>query len=221
MRLRSKKWAVPFINEHSELIINSQQAEQLKGNWSSRFGNSRPIYLEIGSGKGQFILDNALKYPEKNFIGLELQPTAVAIAGKKAFEQGHQLTNLKLILGDGADVDSYFAENEIGKIFLNHSDPWPKAKHEKRRLTAANFLRSYLTILVPNGILELKTDNLGLFEYSLSSFKNFGLSWSDNQISYDLHHELKKNPANIETEYEKKFAEMNQPEYWIRINFSF
>ncbi|OIM17075.1 tRNA (guanosine(46)-N7)-methyltransferase TrmB, partial [Oenococcus oeni] len=165
------------------------------------------------------ILDNAIKYPENNFIGLELQPTAVAIAGKKAFKQEPQLANLKLILGDGGDVSDYFADNEISKIFLNHSDPWPKAKHEKRRLTAENFLKSYSKILLPNGSLELKTDNLGLFEYSLSSFKKFGLSWPEEQISYDLHHELKKNPVNIETEYEKKFAEMNQPEYWIRVNF--
>ncbi|MDV7687445.1 tRNA (guanosine(46)-N7)-methyltransferase TrmB [Oenococcus oeni] len=219
MRLRSKKWAVPFIDEHPDLIIKDQRAKQLKGSWSSAFGNNHPLYLEIGSGKGQFILDNAIKYPENNFIGLELQPTAVAIAGKKAFKQDLQLANLKLILGDGADVSDYFAENEISKIFLNHSDPWPKAKHEKRRLTAENFLKSYSKILLPNGALELKTDNLGLFEYSLSSFKKFGLSWPEEQISYDLHHELKKNPVNIETEYEKKFAEMNQPEYWIRVNF--
>ncbi|EAV39548.1 tRNA (guanosine(46)-N7)-methyltransferase TrmB [Oenococcus oeni] len=219
MRLRSKKWAVPFIDEHPDLIIKDQRAKQLKGNWSLVFGNNHPLYLEIGSGKGQFILDNAIKYPENNFIGLELQPTAVAIAGKKAFKQDPQLANLKLILGDGGDVSDYFADNEISKIFLNHSDPWPKAKHEKRRLTAENFLKSYSKILLPNGALELKTDNLGLFEYSLSSFKKFGLSWPEEQISYDLHHELKKNPVNIETEYEKKFAEMNQPEYWIRVNF--
>ncbi|OLQ39988.1 tRNA (guanosine(46)-N7)-methyltransferase TrmB [Oenococcus oeni] len=219
MRLRSKKWAVPFIDEHPDLIIKDQRAKQLKGNWSLVFGNNHPLYLEIGSGKGQFILDNAIKYPENNFIGLELQPTAVAIAGKKAFKQEPQLANLKLILGDGGDVSDYFADNEISKIFLNHSDPWPKAKHEKRRLTAENFLKSYSKILLPNGSLELKTDNLGLFEYSLSSFKKFGLSWPEEQISYDLHHELKKNPVNIETEYEKKFAEMNQPEYWIRVNF--
>ncbi|MDV7715381.1 tRNA (guanosine(46)-N7)-methyltransferase TrmB [Oenococcus oeni] len=219
MRLRSKKWAVPFIDEHPDLIIKDQRAKQLKGNWSLVFGNNHPLYLEIGSGKGQFILDNAIKYPENNFIGLELQPTAVAIAGKKAFKQDPQLANLKLILGDGGDVSDYFADNEISKIFLNHSDPWPKAKHKKRRLTAENFLKSYSKILLPNGALELKTDNLGLFEYSLSSFKKFGLSWPEEQISYDLHHELKKNPVNIETEYEKKFAEMNQPEYWIRVNF--
>ncbi|MDN6900857.1 tRNA (guanosine(46)-N7)-methyltransferase TrmB [Oenococcus sicerae] len=219
MRLRSKKWAKPFINDHRTLIIDNPSAELMKGKWASNFQNKRPIYLEIGSGKGQFILENAIKYPTINFIGLEIQPTAVAIAGKNAVESGKPLTNLRLILGNGADLTTYFAENEISKLFLNHSDPWPKAKHEKRRLTAPNFLKSYAEILMPASVIEFKTDNLGLFEYSLTSFKNFGLVWSDNEISYDLHNEIKKNPANIETEYEKKFASMNQPEYWIKANF--
>lgn len=219
MRLRSKKWAKPFINDHRTLIIDNPSAELMKGKWASNFQNNRPIYLEIGSGKGQFILENAIKYPTINFIGLEIQPTAVAIAGKNAVESGKPLTNLRLILGNGADLTTYFAENEISKLFLNHSDPWPKAKHEKRRLTAPNFLKSYAEILMPASVIEFKTDNLGLFEYSLTSFKNFGLVWSDNEISYDLHNEIKKNPANIETEYEKKFASMNQPEYWIKANF--
>ncbi len=219
MRLRSKKWAKPFINDHRTLIIDNPSAELMKGKWASNFQNNRPIYLEIGSGKGQFILENAIKYPTINFIGLEIQPTAVAIAGKNAVESGKPLTNLRLILGNGADLTIYFAENEISKLFLNHSDPWPKAKHEKRRLTAPNFLKSYAEILMPASVIEFKTDNLGLFEYSLTSFKNFGLVWSDNEISYDLHNEIKKNPANIETEYEKKYASMNQPEYWIKANF--
>nr|WP_257613273.1 tRNA (guanosine(46)-N7)-methyltransferase TrmB [Oenococcus oeni] len=173
MRLRSKKWAVPFIDEHPDLIIKDQRAKQLKGSWSSVFGNNHPLYLEIGSGKGQFILDNAIKYPENNFIGLELQPTAVAIAGKKAFKQEPQLANLKLILGDGGDVSDYFADNEISKIFLNHSDPWPKAKHEKRRLTAENFLkleREYSKS--PRLSVFNSKDPLGskIFEYDFKKF---------------------------------------------------
>lgn len=134
MRLRSKKWAKPFIDDHRALIIDNPSAELMKGKWASNFQNKRPIYLEIGSGKGQFILENAIKYPTINFIGLEIQPTAVAIAGKNAVESGKPLTNLRLILGNGADLTTYFAENEISKLFLNHSDPWPKAKHEKKAL---------------------------------------------------------------------------------------
>ncbi|MFT8470392.1 MAG: tRNA (guanosine(46)-N7)-methyltransferase TrmB [Oenococcus sp.] len=219
MRLRSKKWAKPFISNHPELVIENDPAEQLRGRWQARFKNDHPIYLEIGSGKGQFILENALAYPEINFIGLELQPTAVAIAGKNALEKDPDITNLKLIYGDGADVSHYFADGEIAGIFLNHSDPWPKAKHEKRRLTAANFLASYARILRSKGTLEFKTDNFGLFQYSLSSFKDAGLNWSAEDISYDLHHELAKHPHNIESEYEQKFAVMHQPEYWVKASF--
>lgn len=219
MRLRSKKWAGPFISSHQALILTNDQALAHRGKWSSFFGNDHPIYLEIGSGKGQFILNNALAYPGINFIGLELQPTAVAIAGKNAVSKSKKLGNLKLIYGNGADATDYFVQDEIAKIFLNHSDPWPKTKHKKRRLTAPNFLRSYAHILKAGGTLELKTDNFGLFRYSISSFKAFGLSWSTQDISYDLHHELTKQPKNIESEYEQKFAAMGQPEYWVKASF--
>lgn len=219
MRLRSKRWAGPFIEKHSDLIFSADQARASNGKWSKIFNNDYPIFLEIGCGKGQFIFENAIRHEKINYIGLELQPTAVAIAAKNAVESVQKPKNLKFILGDGADLSNYFSDGEIERIFLNHSDPWPKSRHEKRRLTYRTFLRSYRKILCQNGTLELKTDNLGLFEYSLASFSDFGLNWSKDKISYDLHHELQKKPDNVQSEYEKKFADMGQREFWVEVSF--
>jgi tRNA (guanine-N7-)-methyltransferase len=216
MRLRTKKWTGPLIEKYPEIVINNENAEKLKGRWHSFFGNDNPIYLEIGSGKGQFIIENAKKFPDRNFIGLEIQMTAVGIILKNILDDDLKLPNLRIIFGDGQGVENYFEKGEIEKIYLNHSDPWPKARHEKRRLTYKTFLQSYKAVLPEQGVLEFKTDNQGLFEYSLESFKDFGLTWDDQHISYDLHNEIQKNPDNVVTEYEQKFADLGQVEYWIQ-----
>jgi tRNA (guanine-N7-)-methyltransferase len=219
MRLRTKPWANDWIADHDDLVFNSQRAIELKGKWGKVFVRPQPIYLEIGTGKGLWIFEMAKKYPNLNFVGLEIQETAVAIAARLSFESAGKIPNLRYIYGDGAGIENYFQKGELSKIFLNHSDPWPKARHEKRRLTYRSFLSSYQQTLPVGGELEFKTDNQELFAYSLESFKNFKMSWEADEISYDLHRELYKNPENVQTEYEKKWSQKGQPEFWIRARF--
>lgn len=213
MRLRNKKWAQPWLEEHADLVINQQKATDLKGDWHSVFPVDQPIQIEIGTGKGQFIIGMAQKYLEINFIGMEIQEAAVAVAGRKADEFPEELPNLKFIYGDGAGVDTYFEQGEVSKIFLNFSDPWPKTRHESRRLTYKSFLEGYKAILPEGGELEFKTDNRGLFEYSLYSFNQFGITFVPDGISLNLHDDEEKMIDNVETEYEHKFSEQGFPIY--------
>ncbi|QBO35564.1 tRNA (guanosine(46)-N7)-methyltransferase TrmB [Periweissella cryptocerci] len=209
MRLRRKPWAVAWLADHADLVITQDKAVSLKGQWQSIFAKEQPIHVEIGTGKGQFIIGMAKQYPETNFIGMEIQEGAVAVAARKADEDEDALPNLKFIYGDGAGVDTYFAAEEISKVFLNFSDPWPKTGHEKRRLTYASFLKSYQAVLPEAGELEFKTDNRGLFEYSLGSFANYGEAGArlkTDKLWLDMHNEDPANlETNVETEYEQKF----------------
>ncbi len=159
------------------------------------------MQIEIGIGKGQFIVEMARQHPELNFIGIEIQESVIAVALRKVVES--ELTNVQLVETDGADVAELFAEGEISQLYLNFSDPWPKTRHEKRRLTSPGFLKSYITILKDNGLIQFKTDNRLLFEYSLTSFNNFGLTF--DEVWLDLHQST-KNDENVETEYEEKFS---------------
>lgn len=213
MRLRNKKWARPWLKEHADLVIDQEHAVALQGNWQSVFALNQPIHVEIGTGKGQFIIGMAKKYPMMNFIGMEIQDSAVAVAGRKAFEDEADLPNLKFIYGDGAGVETYFAAGEVSKIYLNFSDPWPKSRHESRRLTYKTFLAGYQTVLPKGGELAFKTDNRGLFEYSLYSFANFGITFMPNEISLNLHEDADKMIDNVETEYEQKFSALGFPIY--------
>ena len=199
MRLRNKTWAKPLIAEHPELIL--VRPEKMPGQWQSRFKQNQPLYLEVGSGKGQFIDAMAQAHPDCNFIALELQEAAIAMILKK--QAVLKLPNLQLVLGDGADLTDYFAEAEISGLFLNFSDPWPKTRHEKRRLTYRRFLQQYQTIMKPDARLQFKTDNQGLFEYSLVSMNNFGMTFE--LVSLDVHHD-QRIPDNVPTEYEEKFS---------------
>ncbi|CAH0418502.1 tRNA (guanosine(46)-N7)-methyltransferase TrmB [Periweissella ghanensis] len=204
MRLRRKPWAVKWLADQADLVITQAKAETLKNNWQSIFPKEQPIMIEVGTGKGQFIIGMAKKFPEINFIGMEIQEGAVAVAGRKAFEDADELPNLRFVYGDGAGVDTYFAKGEVAKVYLNFSDPWPKSGHEKRRLTYKAFLQSYENILPANGEVEFKTDNRGLFEYSLGSFANYGMTF--DKVWLDMHNEDPANLAqNVETEYEQKF----------------
>lgn len=199
MRVRKKPWADDFINEHQEYIV--LEPKQQLGKWQQRFPKEQPIYVEIGTGKGQFIMGMAEKYPNINFIGIELQTSVIAVALRKLVD--NPLPNVQFILTDGADVNEIFANGEIAKIFLNFSDPWPKSRHAKRRLTSPQFLAGYQTVLPDNGVVEFKTDNRGLFEYSLTSFNNYGLTF--DEVYLDLHRS-DANEDNVETEYEQKFS---------------
>ena len=213
MRLRNKKWAQPWLENHTDLVIDQDRAVSLKGNWQSVFEKEQPLQIEIGTGKGQFIIGMAKKYPEINFIGMEIQEAAIAVAGRKADEDEATLPNLKFIYGDGAGVDTYFAKGEVSKLFLNFSDPWPKKRHESRRLTYKSFLKSYQAVLPEGGEVEFKTDNRGLFEYSLYSFANFCIHFEPTSISLNLHEDDEKMADNVETEYEQKFASQGYPIY--------
>lgn len=199
MRLRNKPWAAPLIKAHPEYI--AVRPEGMQGRWQERFDQVRPLQLEVGSGKGQFIIAMAQAHPDINFIALEIQEVAVAYILRK--QVALQLPNLQLILGDGAALTDYFAPAEISAVYLNFSDPWPKTKHEKRRLTYRSFLAEDQAILQQKGRVQFKTDNQGFFEYSLVSMNNFGMVF--DLVALDLHHDARVTD-NIETEYEHKFA---------------
>ncbi len=208
MRRRNVKNAGVRIANHPELVV--QNPSDYKGKWNELFQNDHPIYLEIGMGKGKFLKDHALANPTINYIGIEKYEGVLVQAVEKTASL--QLSNIKLIVGDANNLEDYFDEKELSKIFLNFSDPWPKNRHEKRRLTYASFLKKYDHIL--NGTIEMKTDNRELFEYSLQSFNN--QNWEFLKVSLDLHH-----PSNeekiITTEYEDRFTEKGNLIYFIGV----
>lgn len=212
MRVRNKPWAPKLIAEHPEMVVENGQA--YKGKWHGRFAKQQPLWIEVGTGKGQFIINMAKKYPQYNFIGIEIQKTVVAIALKNALAE--ELPNLQFLHADGAELTDYFADGEVDQLFLNFSDPWPKTRHEKRRLTYKSFLKVYEQILVEHGKLEFKTDNQGLFEYSLTSLNNYGMIFEG--VWLDLHNSP-ENEDNVETEYEHKFSEKGQPIYKLVAHF--
>ena len=162
------------------------------------FNNDSPIHLEIGTGKGKFILEMALKYPDINFIGVEKYSSVASVAIKKIRE--YKPINLRILIMDAKNLGEIL-KGKVDTIYLNFSDPWPKDRHEKRRLTSRNFLESYDKLFKGRPHIIMKTDNDKLFEYSLNSFKEYG--YKINRISYDLHNE---NIDNVETEYEEKFS---------------
>ena len=207
MRQRNVKNKKEIINNSKYIIINPSE---YKGSWGKLFHNSNPIYIEIGMGKGDFILENAIRYPNINFIGIEKFDSIMALAIKKI--ETNELNNLKLIRMDALSIEDVF-EREIDKIFLNFSDPWPKERHAKRRLTSDRFLERYDNIFKDKPIIEMKTDNQGLFEYSLISFVEN--SYLIKEISLDLH---KSNITdNIMTEYERKFSSLNNRIYYVKV----
>ncbi len=191
-------------------LKNNPQAKEIVNNSKYvnkgiDFSNNNKTYLEIGTGKCDFIIGNALKYPNINFIGIEKYAT-VLVSGIKKIET-KELNNLKLLLQDASEVDKIFNKN-IDLLYLNFSDPWPKKRHAKRRLTSPIFLEKYSKIFKENPHIILKTDNRSLFEYSLCSLSQFGYIF--NEISLDYNDE-----NNIETEYEKKFRQKGMPIYYL------
>ena len=194
MRVRNVKNKKDILNNCSCVVL---EPCSFKGKWSSCFGNSNPIHLEIGSGKCGFIREMALKYPDINFIGVERNDSVLAI-GVSGLDS---VPNLRLINYDANRIDELFS-NEISLLYLNFSDPWPKSRHSKRRLTSSIFLQKYDRIFVDKKRIVQKTDNEGLFSYSIVSLSNYGYVF--DEVCLDLHNCLKND--NIETEYEKKFA---------------
>jgi tRNA (guanine-N7-)-methyltransferase len=207
MRVRNVKNKDEILKNSSYVILNP---EEYLGKWRDVFNNSNPIYLEIGMGKGNFIIENAKTYPNINFIGLEKNGSVLTYAVKKL--EGIDLPNLKLICFDASNIDLLFFK-EIDKLYLNFSDPWPKDRHAKRRLTSPIFLDKYEKLFRVNNIIEMKTDNKDLFEYSLETMKNKG--YNEEDISYNLTE--RDDFPNIKTEYEEKFILKNNPIYFVRM----
>lgn len=211
MRLRHKPWAKEKVESYPQYVI--PDPENWKGKWQELFNNDRPIHLEIGTGKGKFITEMAKLHPDINFIGIEAYTSVIVSALDKIIEA--DLPNVKLINKNAIEIDNFFAPGEITRIYLNFSDPWPKNRHEKRRLTYKSFLEKYQKILIPGGDIHLKTDNRGFFEYSLVSFSQFGLKL--NAVSLDLHNSDFE--GNVMTEYEEKFAAQGQRIYRCEVQF--
>lgn len=212
MRLRNKPWAEEYIASHPEVIIPNP--EEYKGNWQRIFGNDNPIHIEVGTGKGQFVTGMALANPDINYIGIELYTSVIVVALEKVIE-ANTPPNLRLLKVNGADLDKYFTKNDVSRVYLNFSDPWPKTRHAKRRLTHEGFLKLYESILIDNGEIHFKTDNRGLFEYSLVSMSEYKMLLK--YVSLDLHVNMPED--NIMTEYEEKFSAKGQPIYRLEAQF--
>ena len=207
MRLRRKPWVDEAIHDFDDFVFpkDAPANEAQKGNWRSEvFKNDAPLFVEFGTGKGDYITQLAERNPDKNYIGIEAQQDVLYIAAKKVREM--ELTNVKLLAFDINNIENIFVENEVDGFFINFCDPWPKSRHAKRRLTHVNFLERYRKLLRTGGKLIFKTDNRPLFDFSLEQFEEAKLLVED--ISYDLHAENR--PDNIMTEYERKFSGLGE-----------
>ncbi|TWT12490.1 tRNA (guanosine(46)-N7)-methyltransferase TrmB [Planomicrobium sp. CPCC 101079] len=213
MRSRFKPWAADLIQAHPEIVI--PEPEKVKGKWQEVFGNDRPLHIEAGTGKGRFIVGMAKMNPDINYIGIELFDSVIVSALELVLAEEGGIPNLRLLKVNAKNIESYFEKGEVDRLYLNFSDPWPKSRHAKRRLTHETFLRLYETVLPENGEIHFKTDNRGLFEYSLTSISEYGMLLKD--VSLDLH--ANEPEWNIMTEYEEKFSKKGQPIYRMEAQF--
>ena len=211
MRVRNRKGATELLEAHPQyVILNPADA---KGRWQEIFGNDHPIHVEVGSGKGAFVSGMAKANPEINYIGIDIQKSVLSYALDKVLATG--VPNIKLLWVDGSDLTDYFEEGEIDRLYLNFSDPWPKKRHEKRRLTYQSFLATYQQILPENGEIHFKTDHRRLFEYGVVSFSQYGMKLKG--VWLDLH--ASDFEDNVLTEYEQKFANKGQVIYRVEAAF--
>lgn len=215
MRLRRKPWVDEAIHNFDDFVFSRDVSlgDEKKGEWAKIFGRTAPLFVELGMGKGDFMKGISLKYPEVNFIGVEAQQDVLYKAAEKIREA--EIANVRLLVFDIANIENIFAENEIDRIYLNFSDPWPKKRHAKRRLTHRNYLEKYRKLLKPMGEIRFKTDNRGLFDFSVEEFKYLNMEILDS--SYDLHAENR--PDNIMTEYERKFSAKGEKICYAKVRF--
>jgi tRNA (guanine-N7-)-methyltransferase len=211
MRLRNKPWAKDKLMAYPQYVIANP--EQWKGKWNEVFGNNNPLYIEVGTGKGRFITEMAKAHPHINFLGIELYESVIVHALDKIIEG--ELPNVKLLTVNAKDLRNFFQKGDVSRVYLNFSDPWPKKRHEKRRLTYKTFLSIYEDILPDGGEIHFKTDNQGLFEYSLVSMSQYGMLL--NFVSLDLHNSNFE--GNIMTEYEEKFSSKGSRIYRLEAQF--
>lgn len=204
MRLKNVPGARETIDASAFTI---PEPEMWKGRWQEVFGRQAPLHIEIGMGKGQFLTALAAEHPDINYIGIEKFSSVLVRAVQKQNEL--ELPNLRLIRMDADSITDVFAPGEVDRIYLNFSDPWPKERHAKRRLTSVEFLRRYENILAKDGHVEFKTDNQPLFEFSLEAAEEAG--WKLLAVTRDLHHDTALNKGNIMTEYEERFSAQGNP----------
>ncbi|MCD8153956.1 MAG: tRNA (guanosine(46)-N7)-methyltransferase TrmB [Clostridiales bacterium] len=210
MRLRNIPEAKTEVLE-SAFVVQDPQA--WKGRWSQVFANeNQMLHLEVEMGKGRFLMDMARLHPEINYVGIEMYDSVLLRALQKRAqleEQGVRLDNLYFLRVDARNLPDFFGEGEVDRIYLNFSDPWPKARHAKRRLTSGEFLERYAKILRPEGTVEFKTDNRELFDFSLEEAGRKG--WPVLECTFDLHSDGELSRGNVMTEYEEKFSALGNP----------
>ncbi len=203
MRLRHIPGAEEEIANSLYVIQNPQEH---RGKWNQVFGNENPVEIEVGMGKGRFIMELAMRNPQINYIGIERYPSVLLRGLQKRAEV--ELSNIYFMCMDAKNLGEVFEPGEVSRIYLNFSDPWPKDRHAKRRLTSETFLQVYDQILARDGVVEFKTDNRGLFDYSLESIP--AANWRVKEYTYDLHNDP-MGQGNVMTEYEEKFSSMGNP----------
>lgn len=206
MRLRNVTGSREVI-AGSRFVVHEPAAQ--KGKWHEVFGNNHPIHIEIGMGKGRFMMELAAANPDINYVGIEKYSTVLLRAVQKM--EAQELPNLRLIRMEAEELCEVFDRGEVAKIYLNFSDPWPKDRHAKRRLPSRQFLARYDEILAADGRIEFKTDNAALFDFALEELAPAG--WKPEAVTRDLHHDGNMLAGNIMTEYEEKFSAMGNPIY--------
>lgn len=206
MRLRNVSGSREVIGK-SRFVIHSPEAQ--KGRWSGLFGNSCPIHIEVGMGKGRFLMGMAGENPDINYVGIEKYSSVLLRAIQKMEQE--PLDNVCFIRMDAGTITEVFGEGEVDRIYLNFSDPWPKDRHAGRRLPSRQFLARYDRILKKDGRLEFKTDNRDLFMFALEELEPAG--WKAEQVTYDLHRDPEMCRGNIMTEYEERFSAQGNPIY--------
>ena len=207
MRLRNIRGSKDVIASCPFVV---QEPESCRGRWAEIFGNENPIHIEVGMGKGRFLMDMAVLHPEINYVGIEMYDSVLLRAVQKREKLETEIKNLFFIRMDARQLPEVFAEGEVDRIYLNFSDPWPKARHARRRLTSNEFFKLYDQVLTADGTVEFKTDNRPLFDFSVEELETSELFVLD-QLSYDLHNDSTMNQGNIMTEYEAKFSSMGNP----------
>lgn len=209
MRLRFKENAIPEMKENHLIYFDGKEN---KGNWQEIFGNDNEIYLEIGAGRGDFLVEIAKDKPDKNFIGLEVNTNAFVVASRKI--RANDLTNVRGLIADAENLEEIFENGEISRIYLNFSTPWPKRRHHKRRLSHERFLNRYKNIVKDRAVLELKTDNKELFDASVKYFEEFSMDIIEKNEA------ISEEKSKYISEYERKFRNKKMPIYYIKARFN-
>lgn len=206
MRMRKKKNLGPRLARCAPVLVSGPQA--YRGRWRELFGSDAPLRLEIGCGKGRFALETARREPGVNLVAVEREEGALVMAAEKAMEA--QLPNLRFLSFDAAQLGDVFAPGEVDLIYLNFSDPWPKARHARRRLTSREYFSRYDLILARGGQVEFKTDNRALFDFSTGQLDSSD-TWEIAGLTYDLHRDGSMCAGNVMTEYEARFSSAGTP----------